>query len=189
MSVFNVWLWSRHAALQWYRVWTLPVYAGMYLVHSRYRALRPRRLPTLTSLRLPEIYGLLALGDIAGYEAEHLRDDELDGNRRSIEACSELLHMLFHERRYEVEAGYPDLTRSKYSCPRLSAVRRPLYVAVNAADQRSSADILQMRYHEGRTAQFRSRARSSGECARGGRTSTTERSSAIGWRISSPRVG
>ena len=113
MSVFNVELRSRHAALQWYRVWTLPVYAGMYLVHSRYRALRPRRLPTLTSLRLPEIYGLLALGDIAGYEAEHLRDDELDGNRRSIESCSELLHMLFHERRYEVEAGYPDLTRSK----------------------------------------------------------------------------
>ncbi|KAI0716113.1 hypothetical protein C8T65DRAFT_694411 [Cerioporus squamosus] len=101
----------------WYRVWTLPVYAVTYFVHRRYRALHPRRLPTLTNLRLPEIYGMFAFGEIAAHQSLHLHKQlQLDENRdhRVVVSYAEWVHNL-KPKGVQLELrtipGVPDLTR------------------------------------------------------------------------------
>ncbi|TFK82475.1 hypothetical protein K466DRAFT_590489 [Polyporus arcularius HHB13444] len=98
-----------------YRVWSLPLYAVTYIVHSRYRALRPRRLPTLTSLRLPEIYGMLAIGDICGYQGLHLyKQLQLEENydRGQVANYAGWFYKMFHKNLREPRfPGSSDLTR------------------------------------------------------------------------------
>ena len=56
------------------RFWQIPLYAVAYLIHVRYRRWRPRVLPRLTNLTLPEIYGSLALGHAVDIEANRIQD-------------------------------------------------------------------------------------------------------------------
>ncbi|KAI0716114.1 hypothetical protein C8T65DRAFT_694412 [Cerioporus squamosus] len=53
----------------WTDILALPVLGAAYLVHWRYRRYAPRRVPTLTSLRLAELYGT------AGFAWTMIRED------------------------------------------------------------------------------------------------------------------
>lgn len=56
----------------------LPVLAVSYVAHTRYRRYSPRRLPTLTSMRVHEIYGYLAVEAIASGVSDELKREVLD---------------------------------------------------------------------------------------------------------------
>ncbi len=57
---------------QWSTYWPLPVAGVSYLIHLRYRRQRPRRLPTLTSMSLRELYGTGACLGVAALEVNRL---------------------------------------------------------------------------------------------------------------------
>ncbi|KAI1785579.1 hypothetical protein LXA43DRAFT_124186 [Ganoderma leucocontextum] len=56
----------------WRSTWPIPLYGLACVAHRRIRAWKPRCLPTLTTLGVPEIYGILALGHLAHIEANRL---------------------------------------------------------------------------------------------------------------------
>ncbi|KAI0762311.1 hypothetical protein C8Q74DRAFT_1371382 [Fomes fomentarius] len=82
------------------RHWPIPLYGLALIIHKRYRIWSPRRIPYLTTVRLPEIYGTLALGHFAHIEAGRIverlnrsgkarpgagkKQDELDFARKGI---------------------------------------------------------------------------------------------------------
>ncbi|KAI0364923.1 hypothetical protein BV20DRAFT_973883 [Pilatotrama ljubarskyi] len=78
---------------QWLYAWPIPFLATGYLIHLRYRQLKPRRLPTLTSLRKAEIYGLLALLWPVLVESEYLkRRAYMDRDLCAIHVAAKLYH-------------------------------------------------------------------------------------------------
>ncbi|PIL29962.1 hypothetical protein GSI_07873 [Ganoderma sinense ZZ0214-1] len=56
----------------WWSTWPVPLYGLACAAHWRFRAFKPRRLPTLTTVTLPEIYGIFALGHVSHLEANRL---------------------------------------------------------------------------------------------------------------------
>ncbi|TFK87220.1 hypothetical protein K466DRAFT_599667 [Polyporus arcularius HHB13444] len=82
------------------RFWPIPLYAVAFFIHRRYRVWRPRVLPTITSLKLPEIYGSFALGHAADIEADRLCERivrERDANRYSIHLFAATIGDFFHD--------------------------------------------------------------------------------------------
>ncbi|CDO69818.1 hypothetical protein BN946_scf184803.g16 [Trametes cinnabarina] len=57
--------------------WHIPGLALAYVVHARFRRFSPRRLPPLTPLKLPGVYGSLALWGWAG-NASYAAEAEID---------------------------------------------------------------------------------------------------------------
>ncbi|TBU41138.1 hypothetical protein BD309DRAFT_1011044 [Dichomitus squalens] len=71
------------------RFWPVSLWGVAFLIHRRFRQLSPRRLPTITPLKPPEIYGIFALAHLANVEAFHLREKVIrDDNLRTILAFS-----------------------------------------------------------------------------------------------------
>ena len=77
---------------QWMRFWPIPAYGVAFFIHKRYRVWRPRRLPTITPLKLPEIYSVYALMHWVDIEADRMVE-KLNKNRdlRVICAVSQVL--------------------------------------------------------------------------------------------------
>ncbi|RDX45027.1 hypothetical protein OH76DRAFT_1408471 [Lentinus brumalis] len=77
--------------VNWFKWWPIPAFSAAYGVHRYYRRYRPRTLPVLTPLRLPELYISIALAFVvAGDSVEreeaviddrHLLTIELAGRR------------------------------------------------------------------------------------------------------------
>ncbi|KAI9062290.1 hypothetical protein FKP32DRAFT_854640 [Trametes sanguinea] len=57
--------------------WHVPILGLAYFAHVRYRRLSPRRLPPFTPLKLPGVYGSLALWQFA-FNASYLNEVEVD---------------------------------------------------------------------------------------------------------------
>ena len=99
-----------------YRIYSLPVYAALCFAHTRFRAWRPRKLPTITSLRPPEIYGFLMLMDLSRYEGAQLHkqlNEDREG-RCTINNYAAWLHGVIRGRVRELRLAHPgivDLTR------------------------------------------------------------------------------
>ncbi|EIW65359.1 uncharacterized protein TRAVEDRAFT_42733 [Trametes versicolor FP-101664 SS1] len=62
----------------WSNFWPLPLIGVSYLAHIRYRRYSPRRLPTLTSMKLPEIYAFLAIIHAMEGAAGELKDEVMN---------------------------------------------------------------------------------------------------------------
>ena len=77
---------------QWVGFWPIPAYGVAFFIHKRYRIWRPRRLPTITPLKLPEIYSVYALMHWVDIEADRMVE-KLNKNRdlRVIRAVSQIL--------------------------------------------------------------------------------------------------
>ncbi|TFK82474.1 hypothetical protein K466DRAFT_655701 [Polyporus arcularius HHB13444] len=76
------------------------LYAVAYLIHKRYRLWRRQVLPRLTMLKLPEMYGALALGHAANIQADRLIEKLLregDENRLYIHQYSVAMARNYHE--------------------------------------------------------------------------------------------
>ncbi|KAI0816903.1 hypothetical protein BC628DRAFT_1405177 [Trametes gibbosa] len=61
----------------WSNFWELPVIGLVYVAHVRYRRYSPRRLPTFTSMRLPEIYACTATSTICVGLSDELEEEVL----------------------------------------------------------------------------------------------------------------
>ncbi|RPD59325.1 hypothetical protein L226DRAFT_617302 [Lentinus tigrinus ALCF2SS1-7] len=100
------------------RFWPIPLYAVACFVHVRYRLWRPRVLPRLTTLSLPETYGALALGHAADIEADTLINQLLqqeDSDWLYIHLYSVGMHKWSHDfldaQRKNREKIWVDITR------------------------------------------------------------------------------
>ncbi|RPD59324.1 hypothetical protein L226DRAFT_617301 [Lentinus tigrinus ALCF2SS1-7] len=93
------------------RFWPIPLFAAAYLVHIRYRAWRPRVLRRLTTLKLPELYGAMALGHAANIEADRLCEKivpQHDLNRYRIHRYSVAMANSCHDTIQKKYAECPD---------------------------------------------------------------------------------
>ncbi len=94
----------------------LPVLGAAYLVHLRYRRSVPRRIPTLTSLRLAELYGTAGFTWIIMREEERLKQRTFrDRDLLMIEACAYGLRVAYNAIRHD-----PMPEQLKMNEPRIS---------------------------------------------------------------------
>ncbi|KAI0668773.1 hypothetical protein C8Q78DRAFT_979357, partial [Trametes maxima] len=68
----------------WTSFWPLPVLGICYIVHVRYRRYSPRRLPTLTSMKLREIYAWHAASTVFSGLSDEFENEALDDNDMSL---------------------------------------------------------------------------------------------------------
>ncbi|KAI0641237.1 hypothetical protein C8Q79DRAFT_330221 [Trametes meyenii] len=68
----------------WTSFWPLPVLGISYFAHVRYRRYSPRRLPTLTSMKLRELYAFHAVTAVFSGLSDEFEDEVLDDKDMSL---------------------------------------------------------------------------------------------------------